>query len=116
MLFNIDFRDLHALIVCASSSRMGAICLQGAHHCAQKSSRTGWLAWSTSLSKEASLTVLTALCSLIVFRFFKTIALIGRADIPDLRELLILLARCIRKRGFEVVCEAQTAQAARLTE
>src|SRR5260363_71729 len=105
MLFNIDFRDLHALIVCASSSRMGAICLQGAHHCAQKSSRTGWLAWSTSLSKEASLTVLTALC-----------ALIGRADIPDLRELLILLARCIRKRGFEVVCEAQTAQAARLTE
>src|SRR5260363_202303 len=49
-------------------------------------------------------------------RSFKTIALIGRADIPDLRELLILLARCIRKRGFEVVCEAQTAQAARLTE
>src|SRR5260364_14082 len=36
-------------------------------------------------------------------RSFKTIALIGRADIPDLRELLILLARCIRKRGFEVV-------------
>src|SRR5260363_58431 len=49
------------------------------------------------------------------FRLFKTIALIGRADIPDLRELLILLARCIRTRGFEVVCEAQTAQAARLT-
>ncbi len=47
---------------------------------------------------------------------FKTIALVGRTNIPDLRALLTLLARCIRQRGFEVACETQTARAAGLTE
>src|SRR5215469_13375115 len=37
-------------------SRAGAICLQGPHHSAQKSTRTGVLACSTSFSKLSSVT------------------------------------------------------------
>ena len=39
-----------------SSSRCGAIALQGPHHSAQKSTSTGLVAFSTSCSKLASLT------------------------------------------------------------
>src|SRR5476649_36991 len=38
----------------ASSSSAGAICLQGPHHSAQKSTRTGFLELRTSAWKEAS--------------------------------------------------------------
>jgi hypothetical protein len=37
---------------------MGAIILQGPHHSAQKSTTTGWLDWSTSASKVASVVCL----------------------------------------------------------
>ena len=40
----------------ASSSRNGAIILQGPHHSAQKSTSTGSLAFSTTASKLVSLT------------------------------------------------------------
>src|SRR5688500_16971864 len=40
----------------ANSSRTGAIILQGPHHCAQKSTRTGPADFSTSSSKLASVT------------------------------------------------------------
>src|SRR5688572_5485717 len=40
----------------ASSSSTGAIILQGPHHCAQKSTRTGPADFSTSSSKLASVT------------------------------------------------------------
>src|SRR5579862_9770222 len=55
----------------ASSSRNGAIILQGPHHSAQKSTRTGSLARSTSASKVLSLTgfgfiaAVLSLCSLV---------------------------------------------------
>src|SRR5271157_4546747 len=39
----------------AISSSKGAIILHGPHHSAQKSTRTGWLDWTTSLSKLVSL-------------------------------------------------------------
>src|SRR5207244_3230835 len=40
----------------ARSLRNGAIILQGPHHSAQKSTRTGSVAWSTTVSKLLSLT------------------------------------------------------------
>src|SRR5260364_91566 len=70
MLFNIDFRDLHALISLRKFFKNGGDLLAGSAPLRPEIQQNGLLAWSTSLSKEASLTVLTALCSLIVFRFF----------------------------------------------
>src|SRR5690242_16517945 len=45
----------------AISSRKGAIILQGPHHSAQKSTRTGFAARSTSASNELSVTLVVAL-------------------------------------------------------
>ena len=42
---------------------------------------------------------------------FKTVALVGRNHTPGIGEPLLALAACIAKRGFEVVFEADTAQA-----
>lgn len=42
---------------------------------------------------------------------FKTVALIGRNHTPGIGEPLLALATCIAKRGFDVVFEADTAQA-----
>src|SRR5262249_60318732 len=49
----------------AISSSAGPICLQGPHHSAQKSTRTGVLAFSTSFSKpSAEVFVVAKACSL----------------------------------------------------
>src|SRR5919204_1716383 len=45
----------------ATSSSTGEIILQGPHHSAQKSTSTGVLAWSTSVSNVASVTALALL-------------------------------------------------------
>ncbi|AOK28819.1 NAD(+) kinase [Burkholderia singularis] len=42
---------------------------------------------------------------------FHTVALVGRSNTPGIVEPLTTLAACIAKRGFEVVFEADTAQA-----
>ncbi|AOJ79882.1 MULTISPECIES: NAD kinase [Burkholderia] len=42
---------------------------------------------------------------------FHTVALVGRSNTPGIAEPLVSLAACIAKRGFEVVFEADTAQA-----
>src|SRR5689334_15657877 len=48
-------------ISAAISSRKGAIILQGPHHSAQKSTRTGFAARSTSASNEPPVTLVVAL-------------------------------------------------------
>src|SRR5271166_58385 len=52
------------------SSKAGAIMRQGPHHSAQKSTTTGSLALSTSLSKVASV-VLSTMANLTVFGIFR---------------------------------------------
>jgi NAD+ kinase len=42
---------------------------------------------------------------------FKTVALVGRNNTPGIGEPLLALAACIAKRGFDVVFEADTAEA-----
>ena len=49
------------------SSKAGAICLQGPHHSAQKSTKTGLLEPKTSASKLASVTLLVAIIFLPLF-------------------------------------------------
>jgi hypothetical protein len=48
---------------------MGPIILQGPHHSAQKSRRTGLSAFRTSCSKDASLTCLTPALMNIPYQF-----------------------------------------------
>jgi hypothetical protein len=43
------------------SSKVGAICLQGPHHSAQKSTMTGFPALMTSVSKLSSVTLTVAI-------------------------------------------------------
>ena len=47
---------------------------------------------------------------------FKTVALIGRNNTPGIREPLLALAECLKRRGFDVVFEAETGRANGLTD
>src|SRR5580692_10450136 len=62
----------------AISSSAGAICLQGPHHSAQKSTSTGLPAFRTSFSKDSSVT-LTVLIAARLQRFA------NRPDAADVR-------------------------------
>jgi NAD+ kinase len=47
---------------------------------------------------------------------FKTVALIGRNNTPGIGEPLAALAECLKRRGFEVAFEAETARENGLTD
>ncbi len=51
--------------ICSSA---GAICLQGPHHSAQKSTSTGCSAFSTSCSNDSSVTFTMAMCTCSIGR------------------------------------------------
>src|ERR1700722_5292750 len=66
----------------AICSRAGAICLQGPHHSAQKSTRTGLEAWRTSASNDASVTATVFMAWLLAIVQRELSVLLGRATPP----------------------------------
>src|SRR5881394_4011573 len=83
----------------ATASTVGASMRQGAHHSAQKSTKTGWAALSTSASKLLSLTSVTY--SLMYFSPYSPCSL---AHSSHLRDHAIKLDVLARRRLPRIVC------------
>src|ERR1700683_3929618 len=84
-VFNLTNFALPAFAA-ATFSTIGPSMRHGPHHGAQKSTRTGWVLWSTSVSKLVCVTSANALIYLLTLLKLGLLRLAG--DLGDLRGLL----------------------------